>query len=237
MAEITGKFPDIFVRSQLSHILKISLAVAVLTISVNALCQQSQVRETGAPTLDQTITYMNRSVSPEDGYVTSVNACELYFTRNKPFTFAIPAETYVKSTDQFGIAHYGIKWLEFEEPPRVYRFNLAKIDPTSINSKPVPSVAFVQTHGDNVDELRNPDLDLVTFNTANKEQDIEVGHFEEGAIGSASPVFDKKTALEMLVFESKDRAERFVSAFVHAVRLCGGKGDLFAPTPSEPQVR
>ncbi len=179
---------------------------------------------------------MNSSVAPEDGFVSSTNDCELYFTRNRLFTFAIPAGTYVKSTDQFGVAHYGIKWMVGEEPPRVYRFNLAKIDPTSINSKPVPSVAFAKEHGanDNPDELKNPDLDLVMFDTANDEKAIEVGHFEDGADGSSSPVFERKASAEMLVFQSKDRAERFVTAFAHAVNLCGGKGSEFPPTPSKP---
>jgi hypothetical protein len=186
------------------------------------------------PTLVQTISFINNSVAPEDGFVTSVNDCELYFTRNSLFSFALPTGTYVKSTDQFGVAHYGIHWMVVEESPRVYRFRLAEIDPTSINSKPVPSVAFVKDHGDNLKELKDPDLDLVTFDTANEENAIEVGHFEEGANGPATPVFERKAASEMLVFQSKDRAERFVTAFIHAVQLCGGKGDLFAPTPSHP---
>ena len=188
------------------------------------------------PTLAQTISFLNNSVAPEDGYVSAAKDCELYFTRNRLFTLAIPAGTYVKSTDQFGVAHYGFKWTIVEEPPRVYRFDLAKINPNSINSKPVPSVAFVKEHGadDHPDELKSPDLDLVTFSTANDEKVIEVGHFEDGADGSPSPVFDRKASMEMLVFQSQDRAERFVTALVHAVQLCGGKGDLFAPTPSHP---
>lgn len=185
------------------------------------------------PTLAQTISFMNNSVAPEDGFVSSANDCELYFTRNRLFAFALPAGTYVKSTDLFGVAHYGIKWVVVEEPPRIYRFRLARIDPSSINSKPVPSVDFAKSHDGDLEELKNPDLDLVTFDTANEEQAIEEGHFEDGATGLTSPVFDKKASLEMLVFQSKDRAERFVTAFVHAVNLCGGTGSEFPPTPSK----
>jgi transposase len=35
-----------------------------------------------------------------------------------------------------------------------------------------------------------------------------------------------------VVFKSKDRAERFVTALTHAVQLCGGRASDFAPTPT-----
>ena len=47
---------------------------------------------------------------------------------------------------------------------------------------------------------------------------------------------DKPDRAELIVFANdaqKDRAERFVTAFVHAVNLCGGKPSDFAPTPRE----
>lgn len=40
----------------------------------------------------------------------------------------------------------------------------------------------------------------------------------------------RSVAKTALFFEDKDRAERFVTAFVHAVKLCGSSGDTFAPT-------
>jgi hypothetical protein len=189
------------------------------------------------PNLDETISFMNNSVGPEDSYVTSVNDCELYVTRNRHYTFALPQSTYVKSTDGLGIPHYGFKWLIVEEPPRVARFRLSTIDPNSIKSKAVPSAAFVKEH--DVDEhpeaLKHPDLLLVRFEAANSERTIEEGHFKGSDDGSsATPVFDQKQSMDVLVFESQERAERFVTAFVHAVNLCGGKGDLFPPTPSKP---
>ena len=76
---------------------------------------------------------------------------------------------------------------------------------------------------------------LVTFETTNSAPSIELGNFRDAADGKTSaPVFDQKKDMALIVFESKDRAERFVTAFVHAVDLCGGKGVEFAPTPSKP---
>jgi hypothetical protein len=37
-----------------------------------------------------------------------------------------------------------------------------------------------------------------------------------------------------VVFESVERAERFVTAFVHATRLCGGKPSDFPRAPRTP---
>ena len=120
-----------------------------------------------------------------------------------------------------------------KESPRIIRFRLGTIDLDSIKSKPVPSTQFIQER--NVDEhpyaLKQPDLMAVTFTTSDSEKTIEIGQVHDGA---SSPVFDQKLAMELLVFESKDRAERFVTAFVHAVELCGGKKNDSPPTPSKP---
>ena len=212
--------------------------LALVTASMQLFCQiapvAAGVNNQQSPTLEETISFMNNSVESEDGYVSSVNNCELYFTRNKSFTFALPASKSIDSTDKFGKPHYAINWMIVNAPPRIYRFNLAKVDPSSINSKPVPSVEFVKSHKGDSSALSNPDLDLVMFEASNAEKVIEVGNLKTATNGLASPIFDKKVSTEMLVFESKDRAERFVTAFVHAVKLCGGTGSLFAPTPSKP---
>ena len=99
---------------------------------------------------------------------------------------------------------------------------------------PLPSTQFIQER--NVDEhpLKQPDLMTVAFSASDSEKAIEVGQFHNGENGTSSPVFDQKLAMELLVFESKDRAERFVTAFVHAVELCGGRKSDFPPTPSKP---
>lgn len=189
------------------------------------------------PTLKETIAFMNRLVAPEGGYVTIVSDCELYVTRNRRYLFALATSTYVKSKDDYGIEHYGFKWSIFEEPPHVARFKLDSIDPDSIVSKAVPSPKFIKEHDvdEHPDELKEPDLMVINFSTTNAEKSIEIGNFKDLEVGKpVSPVFDQKRALDFIVFESKDRAERFVTAFVHAVKVCGGKSSLFPPTPSRP---
>jgi hypothetical protein len=194
---------------------------------------------TNGPTLAETISFMNASVQPEKSFVTSVNRCEVVVLRNQTYNFAIPHGTFVKSTDTLGVRHYGLKWL-FVTEPRITRFNFASIDPPSIKSQSAPSPSFLKEN--DVDEipsfLKQADLMVVWFTTTNSTQTIETGDFPKLAEGEVTreelPVFDHQSSSGLIVFESKDRAERFVTAFVHAVELCEGKGSDFAPTPSKP---
>lgn len=223
---------------RMTHFTVIALIVCTesAAFSQSAPASSDSISSIG-PNLEETISFMNKSVTSENSYVTSVNECELYFTRNNAYTLALPVGKYVKSTDGFGIPHYGFKWLVVQDAPRVIRFNLAKIDPTSIKSTPAPSTAFIKERDvdEHPEELNHPDLMMLMFSTANSEQSIEVGHFKDADVGKVSPpLFDKQSGAEILVFESRDRAERFVTAFVHAVKLCGGTGTEFPPTPSEP---
>lgn len=208
------------------------LAVALASVPVPFSAQASA----SGPTLNDTVALMNKSVEAEDGYATTANDCELYFTRNRMYTVDIPTGNYLKSTDRFGIPHYGFKWMTIEESPRVVRFRLGTIDPQSIKSMPVPSAQFVKDNDvdEHPDALKQPDLMLVTFAATDSQQVIEVGHFRDGSDGTSVPVFDQKLSMELLVFGSKGRAERFVTAFVHAAQLCGGKDSAFPPTPSRP---
>jgi len=196
---------------------------------------QAPPNSTEMPTLEDTISFMNKSVAPEKGFVSSANRCELYVTRNRLYKFAIPGGTGPKSVDEYGISRSTVNWMVVDEPASVIRFNLKSIDPTSINSKPAWSIPFLQEHANDSGLPKGADLMLVTFETANSEPSIELGRFMAAADGkSSTPVFDQKKDMALIVFESKDRAERFVTAFIHAVDLCGGKGVEFAPTPSKP---
>jgi hypothetical protein len=206
---------------------------ALVLVSQTVLSQQAEKQ---GPSLADTISFMDRSVEPELSHVSSVNPCEVEVLRNKLYTFAIPKGTYLKSTN--GIVRTSIRWLVITEPAQVVRFGLAAIDPDSIKSVAVPSTAFLKDH--DVDEspweLKNADLMLVSFETRNATDSIETGHFNapSGGINYQLPTFDHQENMGLLIFESKDRAERFVTAFVHAVQLCGGKSSDFAPTPSKP---
>jgi hypothetical protein len=188
------------------------------------------------PSLAETISFMDKSVKPEMGSVSSANTCEIYVARNRRYTFALPKGKTLKGRDQFGVPRYGFDWMVVTEP-EVTRFDFAAIDPSSINSKPVPSAAFLKEHNvdENPSELKQTDLTAVFFNTANSTNSIETGHFNMSSDGASSTVaFDDHGGMGIVVFESKDRAERFVTAFIHAVALCGGKDSDFPPTPSKP---
>jgi len=218
------------------------IGLAILSTGGSPTCAQQSANIPRAsqaqakPTLLETIQFMDRSVRPESGYVASANHCEVYVTRNKRYAFAVPQGKSLKSTDQFGVRHYGINWLVVQEPEAT-RFEFSAIDPSSIKSNVLPSPAFLKEH--NLDEdssaLKEADLTVVFFNSADATNSIEQGHFKTAADGSIqTPEFDHSGSIGYIVFESKDRAERFVTAFEHAVELCGGKGSEFAPTPSKP---
>jgi hypothetical protein len=241
-----------------------AIAVAFLAVTLSAVAQQNDVPilkpkkptpnctdgcstrtpDTSAtpssqqgPTLQDTIAFMNTMVAPEHGFINSVNDCEFTAVRNKEYLFGLITSTYVKSKDEYGIEHYGFKWNFYADSQRFIRFKLGDIDPDSIKSKPHPSLAFVKEHDfdEHPAELESPDLDVVTFSTMNLEKKIEIGTIKDIGDGeNKSPVFDQKRALDFFVFESKDRAERFVTALVYAVKMCGGKSSMFQPTLSKP---
>ncbi len=197
--------------------------------------QAENSRRQQGPSLAETISFMDKSVKPEMGSVSSTNTCEVYVARNRRYTFALPKGKTLKGRDEFGNPRYGFDWMVVTEP-EVTRFDFAAIDPSSINSKPAPSAAFLKEHNvdENPSELRNPDLTIVFFSTSNSTSSIETGHFNNSSDGSATAAFDDQGGTGLIVFESKDRAERFVTAFIHAVALCGGKDSDFPPTPSKP---
>jgi hypothetical protein len=189
------------------------------------------------PTLQDTMAFMNTMVAPEHGFISSVNDCEFTGVRNKELIFGLVTSTYVKSKDEYGLEHYGFKWTFYADSQRFIRFKLGDIDPDSIKSKRHPSLAFVKEHDldEHPKEIDQADLFVVNFSTPNYEKKIEIGSIKDIGDGkNKSPVFDQKRGGDFFVFESKDRAERFVTAFVYAVKLCGGKSSMFQPTPSKP---
>lgn len=224
--------------SHFAALVLVMCALAPVTSAQGTSTGSASSPSTG-PNLEETISFMNNSVTLENSFVTSVNHCEVTILRNRLYTFALPESTYLKSTDNYGVPHYGFKWAIISETAQFIRFNFKTIDPISIKSTPVPSTSFIKERDvdEHPDQLKHPDLTVVNFSTANLEQSIELGHLPKDAdVGSTGvlPIFDQQRDAEFLVFESQDRAERFVTAFVHAVNLCGGQGSEFPPTPSEP---
>ena len=81
---------------------------------------------------------------------------------------------------------------------------------------------------------------MVLFHTTDLKPLIERGGFESHQACSENEkrdgqcpdraVLTETTARVMIFFKNKDRAERFVTALIYAVKLEGGKPDLFPPT-------
>jgi len=221
-------------NAAVSRVMVCLLFVAVGHIAI----PQTTLKGSDGPDLAETISFMNRSVAPESSFVVSANDCEVEVMRNQRYEIAMPLNTYVKSTDVYGVPHYGFHWIQAQEP-QLTRFNLSTIDPKSIKSKGVPSPQFVKEHDldERPEEGKEPDLFMVWFETSNSLNTIDTGHLPSLKEGQSAQVvgviYDHKSSSGMVVFESKDRAERFVTAFVHAVALCGGSSSDFAPTPSK----
>jgi hypothetical protein len=70
---------------------------------------------------------------------------------------------------------------------------------------------------------------MVEFNTTDRKPLIERG----GCTPKSGDCALSETAHDVMIFfKDKERAERFVTALIYAVKLEGGKPDLFPPTAS-----
>jgi hypothetical protein len=189
------------------------------------------------PDLKETVEFMGRMVAPDDRKI-EAKECIVTMTNTKVYTFALPSSVYLKSTDTYGIEHWGYRWRIVHPPEALARFNLADIDPSSIESYGAFSPEAV-AYGD----LDNKDgrafksaADLTVFQlfTRDRNRSIYAIQWEKDKADSAGHVagVDVHLAGLFVVFKSKDRAERFVTALTHAVQLCGGRASDFAPTPT-----
>jgi S1-C subfamily serine protease len=189
------------------------------------------------PSLDDTVKFLNDVVQPDaaSSVVADPN-CEIEMLNNALPTLMLPSGgVHVSRVDASGIKHYELNYSKLKfATPRYSVIFLSTIDPTSIKSYPAFSeelIARERPGDENPDGLKHPDLTVVRFDTRNKELTILQGTRQESEGGMF--ITDKTASAELVVFQSKDRAERFVTAFVHAVNLCGGKPSDFAPTPRE----
>lgn len=208
------------------------VVVILMSLPVVATPQSPVV---GQPNLDETISFMDGSVRPENTYIAlEKNHCAIEIARNKHYTFVLPHGTHVKSVDAYGVKHYGFTYAVIQELPssNFVWISLSSIDPDSIKSYGAFSGEYItREHPDeNPSALKHPNLTVVDFGTRNQEKTIREG---SSLSDNGTIVFNEKGSFShgMLVFESQDRGERFVTAFVHAVNLCGGKTSDFAPTP------
>lgn len=153
-----------------------------------------------------------------------------------------PEFTYTVASDSAGGRNY----------PRFVSFALRDIDPSSIRSMqggydPSALVEFWNKHPkceadpqcshEYLAFLHSaPRQTVVLFHTTDLKLLIERGGFESQ--GSCTedhcrpkPILDESVGKLGIFFGDKDRAERFVTALIDAVKSAGGKLDLFPPTP------
>lgn len=211
--------------------LAILVCTAIPLASVLVLGQEKQ-----GPDLKATIEFMNRMVEPEHRIISMANPCELEIVNNWAYSFMFPAGTTQKA-DEHGIPRWEFTWTVLKEKYQMERFPLQDIDPTSIKSNPAFSSDFLKAHHPvQPSDLKHPDLRFVQFETTDLKKTIEFGGFKDAGRGDTTEVFDASvsTSRWFAVFESTDRAERFVTALVRATNLCGGKPPDFPPTPSTP---
>jgi hypothetical protein len=183
-------------------------------------------QEKKEPDLKTTVEFMNRMVEPEHRIISMANQCELEVVNNMVIPFMVPDGT-TRNGD-----HLEFTFTVIKDDSPIERFSLSEIDPTSIKSSGGVSSEFLgQHHPVQPSDLKNPDLTMVTFATRDLSRSIARGGFKDSGKGDGTKVFDEKErgAKLFYVFQSKDRAERFITGFVHAVTLCGGKPSDFPP--------
>jgi hypothetical protein len=207
------------------------ICTALFLASALVLGQEKQ-----GPDLKATVEFMNRMIEPEHRIISMANECELEIVNNWAYSLALPAGT-TQKVDEHGIPRWEFTWIVREEKYQIERFPLQDIDPTSIKSNPAFSSDFLKAHHPvQPSDLKHPDLRFVQFVTTDLKKSIELGGFKDSGRGDRTAVFDASvsTSSWFAVFESTDRAERFVTALVRATKLCGGKPSDFPPTPSTP---
>lgn len=226
-------------------------AIVFLLLVCPALLAQTD------PNLSTTIDFMDQMVRPEGRQLSLVSNCEvaivswhkvedwLYFASSKRFMVA--DDTSIKS-DQ-GEAPF----------PRYTKFNLADVDPTTIASatggftsgsvkrfyEDRPGVCKVEDDECERQRLlafdaKRADATGVGFRTADLKPVVERGvitKVEDSKDPLNRTVYRYAAKMQLdgagIFFDDRDRAQRFVTAFIHAASLCGGHWSLFAPTPEK----
>ena len=208
-----------------------------------------------APDLKMTVEFMGRMVEPEhrdvlhgvlegavlhssNGPAITILAHQsmmMVFTTGVTHKNGYPEFTYSIVSDGDG-KH------EQKDYPRYVSFALGDIDPSSIEAKvggydPYALSEFwgKHPHCEATPECSHeflgfletaPKLTTVEFHTTDLKPLIERG----GCAGASGCGLTETTGNVLILFKSKDRAERFVTALTYAVKSAGGKPDLFPPT-------
>jgi hypothetical protein len=187
------------------------------------------------PSIKDTVEFMGTMVAADNRKI-EAKECFVTMTSTTFYTFAVPSGKKLVSTAD-GLKHYEFTWTVARPPEAIARFNLADIDPSSIKSTGVHSPeAIVRAHLDeNPGDFKSTvDFTVVQLFTRDRHKSIYGNQVDTDKADSTGRVVGVDVNLTGLfvVFKSKDRAERFVTALTHAVQLCGGRASDFAPTPT-----
>jgi S1-C subfamily serine protease len=203
---------------------KIMLRTTLSTVS--ALPDEPEDKPTSTeqgPDLKATVNFMRKMVEPDGrliGYdVKQDNGVKFDFVGDAAASCDINFSGYYRRAAAI------VDGLDYKKKDFTYaiihemsyvRVSLGAIDPSTIRSAFVLSSEYMEkmtkAHGQILaSDIQNSDEKIVTF----KDSDGSTKNFG------------------VLIFLSKDRAERFVTAMKHAVTLCGGKESPFAPTATQ----
>jgi hypothetical protein len=185
------------------------------------------------PSIKDTVEFMGRMVAP-DGRTLTAEGCSVTLVNTMLYTFVLADGTKLVRTSD-GLEHYEYTWTVAAPHEVVAKFSLADIDPSSLKSGGVhsPDVvvrAHLSEHPENFKS--STDLWIVTLFTRDMQKSISAVQWSP-TMGADSAGVDANIASLIIVFHSKDGAERFVTALTHAVQLCGGRPSDFGPTPSK----
>lgn len=160
----------------------------------------SQTEREKEPNLQETVVVLNRMVEPEGRKITTSSAaCTLNMTNSRQYEIAII--TGVDRTDSN--APEPIVSIYREGGP-VLVFDLKDVDPDSIMTGNAMSRRYISEHPSWKVDHEHLDLHSVFFTTRDSNKSVRVGHFE-GKKFIESETFSG----QFVVFESKERAERF----------------------------
>jgi hypothetical protein len=183
------------------------------------------------PTIRETIAFLDQEARPEGHSVFAPqNPCQITVTSDQSYLFGTPTGIRQVPTGN-GTLRSEFLWTFFEASHSRVSMDLRNIDPSTIKADIAASPEFIKEHSPvQPNDLNSSDRAVVFFATSEHLNLIDAVEFPL----STGEQQVKKVAGTFVVFRNRDRAERFVTALVHAVDACGGKAALFAPTPANP---
>jgi hypothetical protein len=204
----------------------IKVSLAVMTASCWSLASSAQ---DGQPSLSETLAWMDSTFNPHEGGSFGYGVEDAYVgeklskRRTETFTYdGCTMTLHIQDDPNTPLYSEGYT-------STLYTFNLRDIDPTSIKTWQQAS-QFYGLSCDLDPTHQTCDTEEMEFQTRNKEPLIdEETHavFRKLKGSDRESSSKRKTFVIRFFFNDVQYAGRFVSAFRHAVTLCGGKKSTF----------